>query len=149
MSYLLFIYFVLHMVFTWAMMSLSWFIDLVFYPSFKLVSKKRFQEFEVGYLKKAVFTILPLMVCEGITALLLWYKSYNTPLYYTAFINFILLVVLWVMHFRNGMKFHRKLAEEGFHTKTVQRLQQAHRKRALIWTLRAFAVLVLGLYFLS
>ena len=148
MNYLLFVYFVLHLVFTWAMTSVSWFIDLIHYPGYRLVSKKRFKEFEVTYLKKSVYLIIPLMVVEGITSILLWYKSYNTALYYPAFINFLVLVVTWFLGFRYSLKYHRKLAEDGvLHTKTFVKMAQMHRYRAMIWGVRALGLLFFGLRF--
>lgn len=146
MNYLLFIFFMLHLAVTCALCSVAWFVQVIFYPSFKLVSKKRFQEFEVTYLKRSLYTVLPLIVLEGITAILFWYKSYNTFFYYPAFINFLVLIGIWVMHFRRGMKLHRKLAEEGYHTKTVQRLSSMHRYRTLLWSMRTVGLVVLAFY---
>lgn len=146
MNYLLFVFFAMHLAFTWSMTAVSWFVDVIFYPSYKQVSKKRFQEFEVGYLKKTLFTLLPLMVLEGVTAILLWFKAYHSFLYYPAFANFLLLILIWVMGFRSSLKCHKKLAEEGFHTRVHANLMKIHRWRTLVWSVRALGLLVLAFF---
>lgn len=136
-----------HLAFAWAMAAIAGYGAIAFFPQFKWISKKRFQEFEVTYLKKSLWIILPLVILEGITAILVWYSSYRTPLYYPMFINFLILIAIWIISFRRCMKHHQKLAMEGFHTKVHQMLLSSHYWRTILWGFRAVALLVLAWFY--
>lgn len=140
-------FYISHLAFAWAMASISVFIAIAFFPQFKWISKKRFQEFEVTYLKKTLWIILPLSILEGITAILVWYASYRTFLYYPMFINFLLLLAIWIISFRRCMKHHQKLAMEGFNTKVHHQLVSSHHLRTILWGFRAVALLVLAWFY--
>lgn len=136
-----------HLAMCWAMSGIAGFSAIAFYPQLKLISKKRFQEFEVSYLKKTLWIILPLIILEGVSAVLVWYTSFRTMLYYPMFINFILLIVTWVISFKRCMKHHQKLAMEGYNAKVHNQLMQANIWRTGIWAFRAVALLILAWVF--
>lgn len=123
------------------MTGVIWVIQLVHYPSFIFIDKENFIKFERFHQKKISLVVLPLMLFEIIShILLLFYRglSYNL-------INFSLstsLLAIWMVTFFVCLPCHQKLSQ-SFQSKIIQKLIKVNWLRTFFWSLRSILFFLL------
>lgn len=120
----------IHFAATWAMIGAVWFVLVVHYPAVRF-AKEHFTSFEKFHIRRTVSLVAPIMLIEGITAILLVYYS-RQPLLVA---NLFLLALIWLFTFAGCLPGHCQL-KEGFSASTFHRLMQLHGLRVGLWTLR-------------
>jgi hypothetical protein len=121
--------FKVHFATTWALIGAVWFVQVVYYPALRLFSKDEFKELERFHIRRTSALVLPVMLLEGITAIIL---AFQGPL---LIFNAFLLALIWGMTFGGCFPTHVKL-KEGYSERLYQRLTDIHAARVGLWTLR-------------
>lgn len=127
------------------MTGLIWLIQIVHYPSFLFVEPARFIEFETFHSKKISLIVIPIMLTELATALLLILHKQE----FVFIINLILLACIWLSTFFLSVPLHNKLMNSSNGTLdvgSIQKLILTNWPRTILWTIRSF--LWLGLLLL-
>ena len=134
----------LHLFTTLAMTGVIWFVQLVHYPSFRFVASDKGPEAAQFHQRNTGFLVIPLMLVEMGTALLLMGSSWVTQYGSYLWLNLALLFLIWGVTFFKMVPLHRKLIE-SMDEATVSSLVSINWMRTGLWTARA----VLLLSFLS
>jgi hypothetical protein len=113
------------------MTGLIWVVQLVHYPSFRYVPEKEFQDFSLFHTTKITIIVMPAMLLELASALLI---SVMTPSIFL-WINLALNISLFALTFFLSVPLHSKLAE-GKNDDAIERLVKTNWPRTLIWTFR-------------
>lgn len=121
----------LHLVSTAAMTGLIWTIQLVHYPSFHFINIVVYEEFQKFHMQRISIVVMPLMILEFITGLLLLVLSQEQFF----LVNFVLIVMIWLSTFLLSVPEHSKL-EKGYNHKAVDRLVSTNWVRTLLWSVR-------------
>ena len=134
----------LHLFSTLMMTGVVWFVQWVHYPSFRFVDTAKGSEAAQFHQVKTGLLVIPLMLVEMGTAVLLmsssWVAQYGSYLW----INLGLLFLIWAVTFLKMVPLHRQLADQ-FDKDIVSSLISMNWVRTILWTVRA----VLLLRFLS
>ena len=128
----------LNFVSTSVMVGIIWIIQLLHYPTFNFISKKKYVEFQHFHMMRISFIVIPFMVLELTSAILLAY-------FFKAAITIILLVLLlgiWVITFIFFTEMHQKLTG-GYDRTIVYKLVQTNWSRTALWSLRLIILLAI------
>ena len=112
---------------------LIWTIQLVHYPSFLWVDKERFRAFESFHTRRITFLVLPLMSLELVSALGLFYFA---PFRWLNSINFILLILIWLVTLLVSSPLHGQLLK-AYSEDKIKRLISTNWIRTVLWTTRS------------
>jgi hypothetical protein len=124
---------------TLSMTGLIWFVQLVHYPLFKFVETRRFAEFERVHQRRTSIVVAPLMIIEGVTAILwLWVRPDRVPTM-AAVAGVALIIVIWLSTLLLQMPAHQRLAH-GFNAAIHHRLVLSNWLRTISWTARTLLV---------
>ena len=126
----------LHLFSTLLMTGVIWFVQLVHYPSFRFVAPEKGREAAQFHQKKTGLLVVPLMLVEMGTAILLMLSSWVTQYGNFLMVNLVLLFFIWGATFLKIVPIHRKLAE-GLDVKAISSLVSLNWVRTILWTLRA------------
>ena len=127
---------VIHAAATWFMASVLWFVQLAHYPRFAAVPAADFPAFQASNIRKTALLVGPLMVVEGVTALLLVWRRCGAA----SWAGLGVLAALWASTFFVQLPLHRAL-ERGFEPALHARLLRTNRWRTGGWTLRGLLAL--------
>ena len=126
----------LHFFSTLLMTGVIWFVQLVHYPSFRFIDKGVGQEAAQFHQRKTGILVIPLMLVEIGTAILLmgssWIMLYGTYLW----INLGLLFFIWGVTFLRMVPLHRQLANR-MDDEVISSLVSTNWIRTILWTMRA------------
>ena len=125
----------IHFVSTAFMTGLIWVVQLVHYPSFYFIEDKKFINFEKFHKKRISFIVLPVMVLEVLTGVMLIYFHEETYLETNFISNLIILLIIWIVTFGFSMRMHQKL-EKGADSKAIHFLIATNWIRTIGWSLR-------------
>ncbi len=120
-----------HLAATMAMAGVIWFVQVVHYPLFAAVGAAEFQAYERSHVTRTSMVLLPLMLAEATTAVLLLIRG--VPL---SGVGAALLALCWTVTFLVSVPCHRKL-ENGFDPQAHARLVNSNWMRTLAWSARA------------
>lgn len=125
---------------TWFMVGVIWFVQVVHYPLFGCVGADYFRHYESLHVQRTTWVVLPAMIIELATAvLLIWARPLTiSPLAASASLG--LLALIWLSTFAVQVDCHKKIASE-FDAKIHQRLVRSNWLRTLSWSLRGLLVL--------
>ena len=119
---------------------LIWTVQLVHYPSFSFVSESRFVEFESFHQRRISFVVMPAMLIEAGTGLLLLaYRPALIPMWVVVAAAG-LLAVIWVSTFLLQVPLHTRLSE-SFDAASARALVQTNWIRTAAWTARSALML--------
>jgi len=121
-----------------SMFGVIWLVQLVHYPSFLYIEKEKFEEFEKFHMFRISLVVVPLMIFELLTAVLLQLKiSEQIVMIHTALVIFI-----WVYTFLVSSKIHGELTK-GFDSGLIKKLVTSNWPRTIAWSLKLiFAYMV-------
>ncbi len=121
---------------TSVMVGVIWVIQLLHYPSFHFISEKKYIEFQHFHMQRISFIVVPVMLIELASALLLAY-------FFESSLTIILLALvlgIWAITFIFFTNMHQKLTD-GYDHSIVDRLVQINWSRTALWSLRLIILL--------
>ena len=131
--------FIIHAAVTWFMTGLVWFTQVVHYPLFTQVGQDKFADYEKAHQKLSFYVILPAMVLEAGTAILVASKRPPSVEPWVTWSGLILLAVIWLSTFLSQAPQHEKLAK-GFDPMAHALLVSSNWVRTVAWSGRAVVV---------
>ncbi len=136
----------IHLVATWTMVGVIWFVQLVHYPMFRLQPSDGFVAFAQEHQRRTSWVVIPPMLIELATALLLLARSLTASFGgHTRLLiglGLALLLVIWASTFLLQVPCHRHLLS-GRDEPTLRRLVATNWVRTGGWTLRGVVALAL------
>ncbi len=127
---------------TAAMLGIIWFVQVVHYPLFARVGPAEFADYELSHQRRTTWVVMPLMLVEAGTALLLlifgWSQFDRTLL----ILNVVLLAIIWLSTFFLQVPLHARLARR-FDADPHRQLVRSNWLRTVAWTLRGLLVFIL------
>ena len=125
---------------TLAMVGLIWFVQVVHYPLFSRVGLSEFPQYETDHQRLTSWVVIPLMLTELATAiLLLWFRPAGVGS--TAiWIGIALIAAIWLITFTVHVPLHGILTT-NFDTNSHRKLVAGNWWRTVFWTLRGVLVL--------
>ena len=123
--------FLLHIFSCLFLCGLIWVIQIVHYPSFDYISEEKFVFFQQFHVKSISKIVLPMMLVELITGLILLIKNMHVLM----IINLCLLFLTWGLTLFLSMPLHKKLLK-GYNKKPINKLIITNWPRTFLWTLR-------------
>lgn len=125
---------------TWAMVGLIWFVQIVHYPLFARVGRDVFATYEQDHQRLTTYVVLPLMLSELATAILLWWWRPPQVSLWQVVLGMILVGLIWGLTFLVQVPQHTALSA-GFDVRTQERLVAGNWWRTAAWTARGMLVL--------
>ena len=121
---------------TSVMVGVIWVIQLLHYPSFHFINEKKYIEFQHFHMQRISFIVIPVMLIELASALLLSY-------FFRSSLTIILLALLlgiWGITFIFFTNMHQKLTN-GYEPSIVDKLVKINWSRTALWSLRLIILL--------
>lgn len=128
---------VFHLFCCWTMCGLIWFVQVVHYPLFHRVHTANFAAYETAHTKRTSLVVIPLMLPECITAIVLCLQR-NEAWFV---VNLVLLALIWLSTFTLQVPCHRRLSR-GYDVALTKRLVATNWVRTLLWSVRSIGWLV-------
>ena len=127
----------IHLVLASIMVGVIWVIQLVHYPSFRFTDREKYVSFQIFHMRKISFIVMPVMVLEFLSGLLLvlYHSNYESLLR----ISFILLLIIWLVTALFFAQIHQKLSK-GYDETLVRNLVSLNWIRTLLWTIRTIII---------
>lgn len=129
--------FLLHLGSTLALAGVLWVVQVAVYPLFDALAPADFPAYHHRYTRRITLVVAPLMVTEGLTALLLWLGGMRGPLAVAAA---ALLLLIWLSTFVLQVPLHARLGR-SYDAAAHRRLVATNWIRTLAWTARAGVLL--------
>jgi len=121
---------------TSVMVGVIWVIQLLHYPSFHFINDQKYIEFQHFHMQRISFIVVPVMLIELASALLLSY-------FFRSSLTIILLALLlgiWGITFIFFTNIHQKLTN-GYDRANVDSLVKINWSRTALWSLRLIILL--------
>ena len=126
----------LHLFATLLMTGVVWFVQLVHYPSFRFVAVEKGKEAVQFHQRKTSFLVIPLMLIEMGTGILLMSSSWVTQYGNYLILNLALLFLIWGVTFLKMFPLYRRLGE-SLDESSISSLISMNWIRTILWTMRA------------
>jgi hypothetical protein len=123
-----------HLLTTFAMVGLIWFVQIVHYPIMASFDRENFASHEKEHCDRTGWVVVPLMLVEIFTFALLLIEGIRSNAF---LISGLLLGVIWASTFLIQVPLHRKLLE-GWNAEQHRRLVTTNWIRTAAWTGRSF-----------
>jgi len=117
-------------------------IQFVHYPSFRYVSNRQFEEFHRFHSKRISFVVIPLMLVELVSSLILYFNNQDNMISTVFLINLILVVSIWALTFLGIVPIHNQLAK-AFDILTFKKLLLFNFFRTILWISRGLLMIIL------
>jgi hypothetical protein len=111
---------------------LIWVIQLVHYPSFHYVDRKKFLAFNQYHQAAITVIVLPMMIFELFSAMALFYLYPKQPILQ---ISLLLVIIIWLSTFFLSVPCHNKLLKEK-KSETIKTLVKTNWIRTVAWSIR-------------
>ena len=127
----------MHLALASIMVGVIWVIQLVHYPSFRFTDREKYVSFQIFHMRKISFIVMPVMVLEFLSGLLLvlYHSNYESLLR----ISFILLLIIWLVTALFFAQIHQKLSK-GYDETLLRKLVSFNWIRTLLWTIRTIII---------
>lgn len=123
----------IHLLTTFAMLGLIWFVQIVHYPMMASFDRKNFAAHEKEHCDRTGWVVVPLMLGEVFTFALLLLEGMHSN---TFLLSGVLLGVIWASTFLLQVPLHRALLQ-GWNAGAHRRLVATNWIRTVAWTGRA------------
>lgn len=133
----------LHLAATLTMVGVIWYVQLVHYPLMSRVAPGSFAEFHREHSRRTGWVVVPPMLVEAATAVLLVVPGLATVPRTLAAIGLALVVVLWLSTSLIQVPLHRHLSQ-GFEAAAHDRLVAGNWVRTAGWSARGVLALVIA-----
>lgn len=130
----------LHLLATYAMTGLIWFVQVNHYPLMAYADPQRYAEFHQKHTALTSFVVIPFMFTEIITGA--WLFAYGSQSSLAYEYSFYLLLVIWVSTFSLQVPAHNKLVN-GFDAQVHRKLVRSNWIRTLGWSARSLVLLAI------
>ena len=120
-----------HFLSTSIMVGIIWVIQLLHYPTFHFIKESDYVEFQHFHMQRISFIVVPVMVLELFSAVMLVYYFWSNLL----ILCLIILLVIWLITFVFFTKLHQSLLG-GYDKIIVDKLVQINWSRTVLWSLR-------------
>lgn len=121
---------------TLTLTGLIWTVQLVHYPAFRYIAKDQFVAFEAFHQRGIGFFVMPVMLLElGTSLLLLLYRPESLP-WWWAIIGFSPVLAIWLSTFLVQVPLHAILAKQ-YDRPAIEALIRTNWIRTVAWSLRA------------
>ena len=130
----------LHVFSTLFMTGVIWFMQVIYYPSFRILDTDRISQATQLYRQRAAWVIMPVMLVEMSTGILLMSSSWVTQYGKSLVANLAILFLIWGITLVKMSPLHSRLSsemEEG----TIQSLISTNGLRTVLWTARSILLL--------
>ena len=117
------------------MCGLIWFVQIVHYPLFSEVGETKFVKYEKLHCKRTSYVVVPLMLVELITGVLLLQLPGNLPKNFLL-ANFALIILIWLSTAFLQSPAHTKLTKSFTHSVHLK-LVASNWIRTILWTVRS------------
>jgi len=124
---------------TFCLVGLIWTVQLVHYPTFHYVDEARFRAFEAFHQRRISCVVLPLMMAEALTSLLLPWLSPDFVSKPLAFLGLAMVALAWLSTFLLQVPLHTALSS-GFSADAARRLVTTNWVRTIAWSARGVLV---------
>lgn len=131
--------FILHAGATWFMTGVIWFVQIVHYPLFAKVRADDFSDYERSHERLTTWVVLPVMVIEAGTAMLVVLRRPETVEPWVTWAGLVLLAAVWLSTFLMQWPQHEKLTR-GFDGAVHAALVSSNWIRTAAWSARSFLV---------
>lgn len=128
-----------HLLSTWFMVGLIWFVQVVHYPLFEKVGKAEFPGYEHEHAKRTTWLVLPPMLVELTCSFGIWLQAPGA----LSTLGLVLVVAVWISTLLVQSPLHALLLS-GFRNEHWVRLVSTNRIRVALWTLRGAVAAVLS-----
>jgi hypothetical protein len=118
-----------------ALLGLILIIHFVHYKSFKFISDANFIEFHKFHVKNISFIVLPLMIIEATTSILICYFYYSL----FSLANLLIVFLIWVTTFILQIPSHNKLSS-GKSILEINKLINGNIIRVFLWFLKVICI---------
>jgi hypothetical protein len=129
-----------HLAATLFMTGLIWFVQIVHYPLFSMVSRSAFPDYEVRHTALTTWIVAPPMLVELVTAVLLFGVRPVNVSTRDLTLGLALLAVTWFSTALLQVPYHEAL-KRGFDAAAHRRLVSTNWVRTVAWSLRGLLVL--------
>ncbi|MBD3216857.1 MAG: hypothetical protein GF310_01180 [candidate division Zixibacteria bacterium] len=119
---------------------LIWIIQVVHYPLIQMVDEGIFVSYMAQHRRKISYLVLPLMLIELASAIMLALNSVKSVIAVQAWIGLILVIVIWLSTFMAQVPLHKILAAKK-DTAAINRLVKTNWVRTFLWSARALLLL--------
>lgn len=134
----------LQLLVTWIMAGMMWYAQVVHYPLYNKI-KEGFVEYERSHIRRAACLLGPLMLIEVITAIILIGIVPHGTEKILAWVNILLLILIWLITFLFQVTYHQKLRVQ-FSQKWIRGLINSNWIRSFLWTAKGCVVTFLTYY---
>ncbi|HMP73964.1 MAG TPA: hypothetical protein PKE55_11945 [Kiritimatiellia bacterium] len=128
----------LHLAATFGMFGVIWFVQLIQYPLFDRIPPADFPAYHHTYTRRIALIVIPLMLTELATSLLLLRHDTSIP----NLLGLALIALIWLSTFTLQVPCHQKLSQ-GYHAPTHRKLVLTNWIRTAAWTTRTFLLILL------
>ena len=132
-----------HLYSTLCMVGLIWFVQVVHYPMMADVDQASFVNYERIHRSRTTMVVMPLMLTELATAILLLLYSSSGNSRWLAIAGLVLVVVIWLTTFLLSVPMHERLSQ-GFDAEAHRRLVNTNWIRTWGWSLRGVIAILLS-----
>lgn len=132
--------FIAHAISAFCLIGLIWTIQLLHYPAFVFIDRQKFQDFAAFHQTRISLIVIPFMLTELVTALLLpWYRPDFLPLW-AAYTSAIFVALIWISTFTIQVPIHTKLSRK-MDERLIQRLVSTNWIRTVAWSGRGLLLI--------
>ena len=128
--------FIIHIVATFFMTGLIWFVQVVHYPLFSKVVDADFVHYEEIHMRTTSYVVMPAMLLELLSMPLLVYLQPEWLSAWWFWVDGIGLGIIWLSTFLFQVPQHTRLLKSK-DLKTIHQLVRTNWIRTVIWTLRS------------
>ena len=121
----------IHVMATWFMVGLIWFVQVVHYPLMNRVGSTDYVTYQEDHMRQTTWVVGPGMLVEVLTGIWLLYEGASMMLW----VSFVLLVLIWASTVLLQVPRHNKLLQI-FDTGNHIALVQTNWIRTIAWTVR-------------
>jgi hypothetical protein len=127
---------------TWTMVGVIWTVQLVHYPLMALADRDRYIEFQSEHQRRIGLLVVPVMLVELATALVLALAPWSPMPAIQAWIGLALLTAIWASTFFVQVPLHARLAQ-SFDASAHRILVRTNWMRTVAWTARGLLLLAI------
>lgn len=130
----------IHLISTSMMVAIIWIVQILHYPTFKLIDQKKYEEFQDFHMKRISYVIIPIMLVElssGVIVLII-----DSSLYTPFGVSLMLLIFIWILTALLFSKVHAYLLK-GYDEDSINKLIGLNWIRTISWTIRLIILMKL------
>jgi hypothetical protein len=123
-----------------SMTGIIWLVQLVHYPAYHYIAADKFQRYQKFHTKNITKIVLPLMLAELLSAILLaitWWPSFHS------LANLAIVILIWLATFLISVPIHQKL-NLTYDATLIKKLINTNWIRTILWSLRSLAWLIIA-----